>query len=93
MGDEIEFQRKQLDQMSVEQIAARVRQNQREIDMFLEPLFTRARVQEYTEEKYTELLALLQETLPLLKEFLVGDTVTLEWINRSSEVVRKLQEI
>ncbi len=87
------MQRKQLDQMSVDQIVSRIQQNQREIEMFLGPLFTRARVQEYTEEKYNELLALLQETVPLLEGFLVGDTITPEWVIKSSEVVRKLQSI
>ncbi len=90
MSSSIEVQHKQLDRMSTEEISTRIQQSQREIDILLEQLFTRAQVQGYTEQQYDELLVLLQEAMAFIEAVPVDERRLLEWTERRSALLEKL---
>ena len=89
MSDEEEVQRRQLESMTTEQIRARIKGNQGEINTFVEQLMTRAAVQAYTEQQCDELLILVEEAL----EFIEGvSLLPLEWVGRRNELIVKLRK-
>ena len=89
MSDEEEVQRRQLESMTTEQIRARIKGNQGEINTFIEQLMTRAALQAYTEQQCDELLRLVQEAL----EFVEGvSPLPLEWVARRNELIVKLRK-
>jgi hypothetical protein len=84
---ETEIQRTQIERMSTEQISGRVKQNQHEIDMFLEQIFTRASLQEYSENQYNELVELLKEAKSIITECTVPQDLEekrREWMEKAS---------
>ena len=91
MSSIAELQRKQLEQMTTEQISISIQQNQREINTFLEQLFTRAHVQEYTEQQHEELLVLLQEVLEFIEEVPVDEKRVVEWAEKRRMLTNKIQ--
>jgi transposase len=91
MSSTAELQRKQMEQMTTEQISISIQQNQREINTFLEHLFTRAHVQEYTEQQHEELLALLQEAQELIEEVPVDEKRATEWAEKRRALMGKIQ--
>ncbi len=60
--------------------------------MFLEQIFTRAHVQEYTEQQHDELLVLLQEALAFIEEVPVDERCVLEWAEKRSKLMDKIQK-
>ena len=74
--------------MTTQQIAARMQENQREQDTFLEQLVTRSSLQEYTERQYDELLALLQACLTYLEEV----PATLQWVGTRNELIAGIKK-
>ena len=88
MSDDEEVQRQQLEGMTTEQITARIRENRREMNTFIDQLAIRAHVQEYTEQQYNELLTLLQESLTYIE----GAPSTLEWVGRRNELLARLKK-
>ncbi len=91
MSSIAELQRKQLEQMTTEQISISIQQNQRKINTFLEQLFTRAHVQEYTEQQHEELLVLLQEALDFIEEVPVDEKRVAEWTGKRRALMDKIQ--
>ncbi len=89
MSDDAEVQRKQLEGMTIEQLVARIQQNQYENKKFIEQLVIHATVQDYTEQQYNELLILLQEALTFLEEL---SSLPLEWVERRNELLVKLRK-
>ena len=88
MSEEEEVQRRQLESMTTEQIRARIKGNQGEINTFIEQLMTRAALQAYTEQQCDELLTLVQEAL----EFVEGvSPLPLEWVGMRNELLAKLK--
>ena len=88
MSDEEEVQRQQLESMSTEQIRARIKESQGEINTFIEQLLTRAMVQAYTEQQYNELLTLIQEAVIFVEGV---SPLPLEWIGKRNELLAKLK--
>ena len=92
MSNSTEVRHKQLDQMSMEHISTRIWQNQREANMLLEQLLTRAHMQEYTEQQHGELLVLLQEALNFIEEVPVDERCILEWAGQRSTLIGKIRK-
>ena len=88
MNDDEEVQRRQLESMTTEQITVRMKENQRQINIFLDQLITRASLQNYTEQQYNELLRLIQECLTYIE----GVPATLEWVGRRNELLARLRK-
>ena len=92
MSSNTEAYSKPLDQMSTEHISMRIQQKQREINIFLEHILTRAQVQEYTEQQYGELLVLLQEASEFIEEVPVDEKCILEWTEKRRSLMKKIQK-
>ena len=88
---DVDLQEKQLHQMSVEHLILRIQHNQRETDVFLRELTTRANLQEYTEGQHNELLTLLREAETLMKGIHEGEMVIAEWITDSDKLMSKIR--
>ena len=88
MSDDEDVQRQQLESMTTEEITAHIQENQREINIFIQQLASRAYVQQYTEQQYNELLTLLQESLTFIEGL---SPFPLEWIGRRNELIVKLK--
>ena len=89
MSNDEEFQRRQLESMTTTEITARMEENQREQNTFLEQLVTRSSLQEYTERQCDELLALVQEALTFIEGV---SPLPLEWVGRRNELIVKLRK-
>ena len=83
MANDEEMQRKQLEEMTTEQLTARMQRNEHDNKKCVEQLVIRATVQGYTEQQYNELLTLVQEALPLLEEI----SGVPEWVERRDELL------
>jgi DNA polymerase sigma len=81
-------QQKQLEDMTTEQIEARIQHNQHENKKLIEQLANRAAVQEYTEQQYEELRTLLQEALLFLEEV----PLTSETLERQGKLMSKIRK-
>jgi queuine/archaeosine tRNA-ribosyltransferase len=87
-----ELQRKQLEKMTTEQISIHIQQIQQELNTFLDQLFTRAHVQEYTEQQYEESLLLLQEALAFIEEVPVDERDVSEWAGKRKKLMDQIQK-
>ncbi len=87
--NDTEVQRVQLEGMSTEQLLTRVKQTWSEMNMFLDELFVRDSVQDYTEQQYNELFALSQEILRFLEAL---SPFPLEWVGKRNELIGKLKQ-
>ena len=81
-------QQKQLEDLTTEQIEARIQQIQQKNQKLIEQLSNRAAVQEYTEQQYEEQRTLLQEAFSFLEEV----SISSEWVGRRNELLNKLRK-
>lgn len=87
MSDE-EVQRRQLESMTTEQMQARIKENQGEINTFIEQLAIRSSLQAYTEQQCEELLLLVQEALTFIEGV---SPLPLEWVGRRNELLARIK--
>lgn len=72
---------------TVEQIISALRSHQKESTTLQESLFTRARLQEYTEIQFNELAQVARDGIELVQRLKKGDVVSEDWIDRRDELV------
>jgi hypothetical protein len=73
---------------TVEQIISALRSHQKESTALQESLFTRARLQEYTETQFNELALVARDGIELVQKLEEGDVVSADWIARRDELVK-----
>jgi len=72
---------------TVEQMISALRSHQKESASLQDSLFTRARLQEYTEIQFNELANVAREGIELVQKLQKGDIVSEDWIARRDELV------
>lgn len=72
---------------TVEQIIFSIRSHQKAATSLQDSLFTRARLQEYTEIQFNELARVAMDSIELVQRLNKGDLVSEDWINRRDELV------
>jgi hypothetical protein len=72
---------------TVEQMISALRSHQKESAALLDSLFTRARLQEYTEIQFNELANVSREGIELVQRLKKGDVVSEDWIVKRDELV------
>jgi CHAD domain-containing protein len=82
---------------TVEQMISALRSLQKESTSLQDSLFTRARLQEYTEIQFNELASVVRDGIELVQRLKKGDVVSEDWIARRDELVdlarRLIQDI
>jgi hypothetical protein len=72
---------------TVEQMIAAIKFHQKESTSLQDSLFTRARLQEYTEIQFNELARVARDGIELVQRLKKGDVVSEDWIVRRDELV------
>lgn len=72
---------------TVEQMISALRSYQKESAALLDSLFTRARLQEYTEIQFNELASVAREGIELVQRLKKGDVVSEDWTVKRDELV------
>lgn len=72
---------------TVEQMIAVLKARQKELTALQDSLFTRARLQEYTEIQFNELASVTRDGIELVQRLKKGDVVSEDWIARRDELV------
>jgi hypothetical protein len=72
---------------TVEQMISALRSHQKAATSLEDSLFTRARLQEYTEIQFNELARVARDGIELVQQLKKGDTISEDWISRRDELV------
>lgn len=71
------------------EIVEQMRHYQTHQSTFFEELIVRAGIQQYTEARYNDILALVKEIFPLTCELQVGDMMNAGWATKRDELLQR----
>ncbi len=73
--------------LAVEQILATIKKQQEALNALQDSLYMRARLQEYTEIQFNELVRVARRGIECVQKLEKGEVVSAEWIAEREEIV------